>query len=88
MIKTDAFEDTPEAFYFTFEAKNIYTIQEIYFEEISYRHTKWTRKNKFKCKGLTKVTETLIPKAFDTQTFCCMKDFETFAKQTKSILHN
>ncbi|MAQ75906.1 MAG: hypothetical protein CL613_06200 [Aquimarina sp.] len=86
MIETMTFKDAPDAFHLTFDAKNVYNIQENYFEEISSDSTKWISKNEFKFNGFMKIMGMLMPKAFKKQTLNYMKDFKAFAEEGKSVL--
>lgn len=88
MIETITFKDAPEAYHLTFDAKNVYNIQENYFEEISSDSTKWISKNEFKFNGFMKIMGMLMPKAFKKQTLSYMKDFKAFAEEGKSVLNN
>ncbi|WP_109300587.1 SRPBCC family protein [Aquimarina sp. AU474] len=86
MIETITLLDLPEAFHLTFDAKNVYNIQENYFEELSNGNTKWISKNEFKFSGFMKLMRFLMPGAFKKQSHTYMKDFKAFAEEGKSVL--
>ena len=88
MIETITLIDLPEAFHLTFDAKNVYNIQENYFEELPSGDTKWISKNEFKFSGFMKFMAFLMPGAFKKQSYAYMKDFKTFAEEGKSVLEN
>ncbi len=88
MIETITLIDLPEAFHLTFDAKNVYNIQENYFEELSNGNTKWVSKNEFKFSGFMKVMGFLMPGAFKKQSYTYMEDFKSFVEEGKSVLDN
>ncbi|WP_271729952.1 SRPBCC family protein [Aquimarina algiphila] len=88
MIETITFLDLPEALHLTFDAKNVYNIQENYFEELSNGNTKWTSKNEFKFSGFMKFMGFIMPSAFKKQSYSYMQDFKSFAEEGKSVLNN
>ncbi len=88
MIETITLLDPPKAFHLTFDAKNVYNIQENYFEELPSGHTKWISKNEFKFSGFMKFMGFLMPGAFKKQSYSYMTDFKAFAEEGKSVLDN
>ncbi|WP_109438069.1 SRPBCC family protein [Aquimarina sp. AU119] len=88
MIETITFLDLPEALHLTFDAKNVYNIQENYFEELSNGNTKWTSKNEFKFSGFMKFMGFIMPSAFKKQSYSYMQDFKSFAEEGKSVLNS
>ncbi len=88
MIETITLFDLPESFHLTFDAKNVYNIQENYFEELSNGNTKWVSKNEFKFNGFMKLMGFLMPGAFKKQSCAYMEDFKAFAEEGKSVLDN
>ncbi|WP_271770345.1 SRPBCC family protein [Aquimarina algiphila] len=88
MIETITFLDLPEALHLTFDAKNVYNIQENYFEELSNGNTKWTSKNEFKFSGFMKFMGFIMPSAFKKQSYSYMQDFKSFAEEGKSVINN
>ncbi len=88
MIETITLLDLPESFHLTFDAKNVYNIQENYFEELSNGNTKWVSKNEFKFSGFMKLMGFLMPGAFKKQSYEYMVDFKAFAEEGKSVLDN
>ncbi len=88
MIETITMLDLPDAIHFTFDAKNVYNIQENYFEELPNGHTKWITKNEFKFGGFMKLIGFLMPGAFKKQSLSFMNNFKAFAEEGKSILNN
>ncbi|WP_103864335.1 SRPBCC family protein [Aquimarina sp. I32.4] len=85
MVETITLLDLPAAIHLTFDAKNIYNIQENYFEELVNGHTKWISKNEFKFSGFMKIMGFLMPGAFKKQSYSYMKDFKAFAENGKSV---
>ncbi|WP_108866936.1 SRPBCC family protein [Aquimarina aquimarini] len=85
MVETITLLDLPTAIHLTFDAKNIYNIQENYFEELANGHTKWISKNEFKFSGFMKIMGFLMPGAFKKQSYSYMKDFKAFAEDGKSV---
>ncbi|GAA4274489.1 SRPBCC family protein [Aquimarina gracilis] len=88
MIETITLLDLPEAMHLTFDAKNVYNIQENYFEELPNGNTKWISKNEFKFAGFMKLMGFLMPGAFKKQSYSYMEDFKAFAEEGKSVLDN
>ncbi len=88
MIETITLLDLPEAFHLTFDAKNVYNIQENHFEELPNGNTKWISKNEFKFSGFMKIMGFLMPGAFKKQSYAYMTDFKSFAEEGKSVLDN
>ncbi|MHA7058104.1 SRPBCC family protein [Aquimarina sp. M1] len=88
MIETITLLDLPDAFHLTFDAKNVYNIQENYFEELPNGHTRWSCKNRFRFSGFMKVMGFLMPGAFKKQSLCYMHDFKAFAEEGKSVLED
>jgi len=88
MIETITMLDLPDAIHFTFDAKNVYNIQENYFEELPNGHTKWITKNEFKFSGFMKLIGFLMPGAFKKQSLTFMNNFKAFAEEGKSILNH
>ncbi len=88
MIETITMLDLPDAIHLTFDAKNVYNIQENYFEELPNGNTKWISKNEFRFTGFMKVMGFLMPGAFKKQSLAYMKDFKAFAEEGKSVLNN
>ncbi len=86
MIETITFLDPPEAFHLTFDARNVYNIQENYFEELPNGNTKWISKNEFRFSGFMKFMGFLMPGAFKKQSCNYMEDFKAFAEKGKSVL--
>lgn len=86
MIETITHIDLPSTINLTFDAKNVYNIQENYFEELPNGHTKWISKNEFKFGGFMKIMGFLMPGAFKKQSLSYMKDFKAFAEEGKSVL--
>ncbi|MCK8522738.1 SRPBCC family protein [Aquimarina sp. D1M17] len=86
MIETITLLDLPEAFHLTFDAKNVYNIQENYFEEEPNGNTKWISKNEFKFSGFMKVIGFLMSSAFKKQSYVYMQDFKSFVENGKSVL--
>ncbi len=86
MIETITLVDLPEALHLTFDAKNVYNIQENYFEELANGHTKWISKNEFKFSGFMKLMGFLMPGAFKKQSYLYMQAFKAFAEDGKSVL--
>lgn len=86
MIETITNIDLPSTFHLTFDAKNVYNIQENHFEELPNGHTKWISKNEFKFSGFMKVMGFLMPGAFRKQSLAYMNDFKVFAEDGKSVL--
>ncbi len=88
MIETITLFDLPEAIHLTFDAKNVYNIQENYFEELPNGNTKWISKNEFKFNGFMKLLGFLMPGAFKKQSCSYMENFKAFAEKGKSVLDN
>ncbi|MDH7444335.1 SRPBCC family protein [Aquimarina sp. 2201CG14-23] len=88
MIETITLLDLPEAFHLTFDAKNVYNIQENHFEELPNGHTRWISKNEFRFSGFMKIMGFLMPGAFRKQSLTYMQDFKTFAEEGKSVLED
>ncbi len=88
MIETITLHDLPEAMHLTFDAKNVYNIQENYFEELPSGNTKWVSKNEFKFSGFMKLMGFLMPGAFKKQSYAYMEDFRAFAEEGKSVLNS
>ncbi|GAA4276395.1 SRPBCC family protein [Aquimarina mytili] len=88
MIETITMLDLPDAIHLTFDAKNVYNIQENYFEELPNGNTKWISKNEFRFSGFMKIMGFLMPGAFKKQSLAYMKDFKAFAEEGKSVLNH
>ncbi|TPN85348.1 SRPBCC family protein [Aquimarina algicola] len=88
MIETITLVDPPEIFHFTFDSKNVYNIQENYFEQLSNNETKWISKNEFKFSGFMKIISFFMYGAFRKQSYAYMKDFKLFVEEGKSVLSN
>ncbi len=88
MIETITLLDPPEAFHLTFDAKNVYNIQENYFEELPNGNTNWISKNEFRFSGFMKFMAFFMPGAFKKQSCAYMQDFKDFAENGKSVLDN
>ncbi|MEW7291287.1 SRPBCC family protein [Aquimarina sp. 2304DJ70-9] len=88
MIETITMLDLPDAIHLTFDAKNVYNIQENYFEELPNGNTKWVSKNEFRFNGFMKIMGFFMPGAFKKQSLSYMKDFKAFAEEGKSVLEN
>ncbi|WP_103070327.1 SRPBCC family protein [Aquimarina sediminis] len=86
MIETITLLDLPESIHLTFDAKNVYNIQENYFEELPDGNTKWISKNEFKFGGFMKLMGFLMPGAFKKQSLSYMEDFKMFVEEGKSVL--
>lgn len=88
MIETITFKNLPEAIHLTFDTKNVYNIQQNYFEATTAETTTWISKNEFKFSGFMKFVGFLMSKAFKKQTILFMKNFKAFAEEGKSVLDN
>lgn len=88
MIETITLLDLPESIHLTFDAKNVYNIQENYFEILPDGNTRWISKNKFNFNGYMKLIGFLMPGAFKKQSISYMEDFKMFVEDGKSVLDN
>ena len=86
MIETITLADLPDALHLTFDAKNVYNIQENYFEELPNGNTKWISKNEFRFSGFMKFVGFIMSGGFKKQSYTYMKDFKFFVEEGKSVL--
>lgn len=88
LIETVTHRKLPHEFHGTYDAKDIHSIQENYFEETVEGHTKWTSKSEIIPLGFTMRLMTIImPGAFKKQSLQYMKDFKNFAEKGISVAH-
>lgn len=80
MIETITHRNLPEAFHGTYDAGNVFNIQENYFEALPNGNTKWITESEFQFKGIGKLIFPLMKGSFKKQSMKFMLDFKNFAE--------
>lgn len=83
MVETILRNELPAHFDATYEASNVYNVQENRFEELPGNRTKWVSDCEFQFKGFMRVFGFLMPGAFKKQSNKFMVDFKNFAENAK-----
>ena len=86
MIETITRNNLPHEFHGTYEAKNVFNIQENYFTEISPGKTKWVSDCTFRLGGMMKLFGWLMPGMFKKQSQKYLDLFKKFAEKESGTL--
>jgi len=86
MIETVKEKNPPHKISFTYEAKGAWNYNRNYFIELEPYKTKWVQENEFKCSGVLKLLQILMPKMFEKDTYKHMKLFQEFVHNQQNQL--
>lgn len=88
MIETITNNNLPHEFHGTYEAKNVYNIQQNFFTEIGSNKTKWVSNCEFQLNGFMKVLGWLMPGMFKKQSQKYLDLFKAFAEKEGTKLRS
>lgn len=80
MIETIIKQNFPDEFNCTYEAKNVWNLQQNTFIETNKSETEWISISEFRCSGFMKIICWVMPGAFKKETLKHMKRFKEFAE--------